>query len=326
MECRICGNKKNNQTYQAREMMFGTREVFEYFQCSQCGCLQIKEYPSDMSRYYPRDYYSYSGTGIIHSCLIKKFLIGLRNNYIATGRGLIGKLLNKKFPDQTLEFVIKLIAGHDRNVLDLGSGSGNMLYSLRELGFSKLLGADPFIENTIAYENGLKIIKSSIFEIGGTWDLITFLHSFEHLPFQVKTLQFVEKILSPEGICMISIPTVSSYAWNRYGVNWSQLDAPRHYYLHSLESMKTLAQKSGLEVYEVHYNSTAIQFWGSEQYLKDIPLHDKRSCLSGLKNSLFKRREIKKYIARSEELNKNQQGDQAIFLLRKAASPLPSGR
>ena len=58
--CRICGNKEGNVLYLAREMMFGLREEFTYFECAQCGCLQIAEFPADMSAYYPDDYYSFS--------------------------------------------------------------------------------------------------------------------------------------------------------------------------------------------------------------------------------------------------------------------------
>ena len=42
-ECRICNNPENNKSYFIREMYIGTREEFEYFECSKCGCLQIKD-------------------------------------------------------------------------------------------------------------------------------------------------------------------------------------------------------------------------------------------------------------------------------------------
>ena len=60
MNCRICGNAEDNRTFEVREMMFGTRETFTYFQCAKCGCLQMVEIPSDMSRYYPPEYYSFN--------------------------------------------------------------------------------------------------------------------------------------------------------------------------------------------------------------------------------------------------------------------------
>ena len=43
--CAICGNTERNRDFLAREMMFGFRDTFPYFECSACGCLQIAEIP-----------------------------------------------------------------------------------------------------------------------------------------------------------------------------------------------------------------------------------------------------------------------------------------
>ena len=59
-KCRICGNQSANEEFVAKEMRLGFREPFPYFQCSQCECLQIADFPSDLGRYYPGDYYSYA--------------------------------------------------------------------------------------------------------------------------------------------------------------------------------------------------------------------------------------------------------------------------
>src|SRR5579859_4294954 len=54
--CRICGNEEDNTPYHAREMMLGLRHTFDYFQCAACNCLQIAEFPADMTPYYPPAY------------------------------------------------------------------------------------------------------------------------------------------------------------------------------------------------------------------------------------------------------------------------------
>src|SRR4249920_2455956 len=61
--CAVCGNGEANQTYTVREMQWGMRDEFEYFECSKCGCLQIVDFPSDISKYYPTNYYSYVPRG-----------------------------------------------------------------------------------------------------------------------------------------------------------------------------------------------------------------------------------------------------------------------
>ena len=60
--CRICRNEHGNTSFQAREMMFGFGDEFEYVECAQCGCLQIRSYPADLSKYYPSNYYPHQVT------------------------------------------------------------------------------------------------------------------------------------------------------------------------------------------------------------------------------------------------------------------------
>jgi len=315
MKCRICHNEKKNKTYNVREMMYGFKDMFQYFQCSVCNCLQIGEYPSGMTKYYTGNYYSYNKKA--SSSNIKKLLISLRDNHAVFNIGFIGKLLNAIFPYPALQCLRNLSPNKDMYILDIGCGAGNLLCSLSEIGFKNLLGVDPLIEKNIEYENGLKIIKNEISDIQGAWDIVMFHRSLEHIPFQVQTLQTVSKLLTSNGHCVISIPISSSYVWEHYGVNWVQLDAPRHLYLHSVKSMKTLAVQAELELYKVEYNSTAFQFWGSEQYLKDIPLRDKRSYSNGIKNSIFSKEEISAFTKQAKKLNETQKGDQAIFYLKK---------
>ena len=37
-------------------MMFGLREEFEFFECGNCGCVQIAEVPANLAKYYPEEY------------------------------------------------------------------------------------------------------------------------------------------------------------------------------------------------------------------------------------------------------------------------------
>jgi len=315
MKCRICNNENSNIEYDVRELFYGTKDTFRYFQCSECNCLQISEYPTDLSKYYPRNYYSYVKS--TKSYKIKTFLNNLRNNYAIFGEGFVGKLLNTIRANCSFQILKPLTLRKDMKILEIGCGSGLFLRALSELGFKNLLGVDPFIEKDIEVGNGLKIIKSEIGDVKGEWDIIIFQHSFEHMPFQENTLQTVSSLLSSNGHCVISIPISSSYAWEHYGVNWVQLDAPRHFYLHSVKSMNYLATKAQLELCNITYNSNTLQFLGSEQYMKDISLLDKCSYRNGIKDSIFTKRQISDFTRQAKILNETQKGDQAIFYLRK---------
>jgi hypothetical protein len=97
---------------------------------------------------------------------------------------------------------------------------------------SNVLGIDPFLAEDIRYHNGLQILKKAIAELANEWDLIMFHHAFEHVPDPFETLQAASRLLSRHGVCLMRTPRVSSQAWERYGVNWVQIDAPRHFFIH----------------------------------------------------------------------------------------------
>lgn len=315
--CRICNNAKGNKTYQVKEMMFGIREKFQYFQCSKCHCLQISDIPQDMSKFYPENYYSfgkYDGKkfkGILGAINRKKYA------QLVTGKNPILRKTASLISGTDLFFILNgLNISKESKILDVGCGNGkNFLFPLAELGFKNVHGCDPFLVESIKYDNGLQISNSNIFDIEGTWDIITYHHSFEHIPDPLDHLQKVFELLVPGGICIIRIPTVSSYAWNHYKTNWVQLDAPRHFFLHSKESMKILGEKSNMELFKTVYDSTHFQFSGSEKYIQDIPLRTPNP--KGLVSTFKRKIKKSKYAKSAEILNKEGNGDQAAFFFRK---------
>ncbi|MCH6200179.1 class I SAM-dependent methyltransferase [Aquiflexum sp. LQ15W] len=315
--CRICNNTEGNKTYQVKEMMFGMREKFQYFQCNKCHCLQICDFPQDMSKFYPENYYSfgkYDGKkfkGISGKINRQKY------TQLVSGKSPFLRKMAGTISGTDLFFILKgLPMSKDTKILDVGCGNGkNFLYPLAEIGFENVHGCDPFLAESIDYENGLQISKSNVFDVKGLWDIITYHHSFEHIPDPLDHLQKVFELLAPGGICIIRIPTVSSFAWEHYKTNWVQLDAPRHFFLHSKESMEILGEKSHLELFKTIYDSTHFQFTGSERYIQDIPLitPNPKGPVAVFQRKMKKR----EYSHTAAKLNKEGRGDQAAFFFRK---------
>ncbi len=320
MQCRICQNSDHNTSYEVREMMLGLRDIHTYFECAECGCLQIKDIPKNIQDYYPnKDYYSYHAVKAPKG--IKGILIKRRDRYAATGKCLIGRFMQRLQPHDKLPSLRYTQVTLDSRILDVGCGAGHLLHSMKEAGFKNLLGIDPFNTNNIHYDNGLTIEQKSLHELPSDnekkWDLIMFNHSYEHVFDQHEVLKKAFDLLKPGGICMVRIPTVTSWAWRSYGTDWVQLDAPRHFFLHSLQSMHKLAEQTGFKLEEVLYDSFAFQSWGSIQYQQDIALHDENSYAVNPDKSPFNEADIREFEAHSKELNKAKSGDQAAFYLRK---------
>jgi len=318
MICKICGNAKNNTIYEVKEMMFGYGDKFIYFQCSKCECLQISEIPLDMSRYYPHDYYSLSlDSSNPLTKILRKTIIKVRDRYAVFNKGIIGKILYRRFPHETLRSLSRIRLAKNSRILDVGCGVGTTLLQLKELGFNNLMGIDPYIKKDIEY-NGLKILKKTIHEINGIWDLIMFHHSFEHIPDPSEVLGCVLRLLSSGGCCLIRMPTISSYAWEHYRENWAQIDAPRHLFLYSIASIDILRKKANMRLEKRVDDSSEFQFWGSEQYKKGISLTSDKSYGKNPSNSIFSRAEIRYFRKKALEVNFKNRGDQASFYLIKA--------
>ena len=317
--CRICGSCDNNRVHVAREMMFGWRDKFEYVECSSCGCLQIATIPNDSSKYYPPGYYSFgSARPVPRRSFAKSLLKKKRLDYWLTGRGVLGGLLTRAYGEPELHQWLRDVGLRAHfSILDVGCGSGSLLLHLYLQGFRHLIGVDPFIDKDISYENGVKILRGTVLDVQGPVDFIMANHSFEHMAEPLAAVKAMHRILRPGRFLLISTPTVSSFAWRRYGVNWVQLDAPRHLHIHSIKSMQLLAEESGFELVRVAFESTSLQFLGSEQYERDIPLMDAKSYKRGLADSIFTVEDVARFEARAKELNESGEGDSARFLLKK---------
>ncbi|MEW6748377.1 MAG: class I SAM-dependent methyltransferase [Candidatus Micrarchaeota archaeon] len=314
--CRICGNKEGNLTIQAKEMMYGLKESFDYVECASCGCLQLAQLPEDMGRYYPKDYYSIkSASGPLASA--KRALISSRDRYSLLGQGLLGKVLDTVSPNGLFHLIrSKARLTGSSAILDVGCGAGSMLRSLKAMGFADLTGADPYAEPV--EESGLRILKKGITEMDGgkRFDLIFFNHSLEHIQDQEGNLSKAARLLKENGTCIVRIPLKSEYIWKRYGTNWVQLDAPRHIFLHTTRSFALLAERSGFELTETIFDSSEFVFIGSDAYEKGIPLERIAGNMLSPKGKLLHWGGINRLRAKAAELNAKSQGDQAAFILK----------
>ncbi len=319
MNCRICDNSENNRPITLYEMMYGTREPFEYFFCGACGCLQIVDIPADLSQYYPQDYYSYTPSD---KSLRRPNLFSRKKfEYIFFKKGLLGRLLSLFKPEVYGQFRCfrNVALSKQSSILDVGCGSGRELVKMREHGFTNLTGIDPYLPKSIDYGQGLIIHKRELCTLEGTWDIIKFNHVFEHLPDPLDALKHVQRLLSRNGTCIIRVPVVPCEAFEKYGINWLQLDAPRHLYIYSLQAMMLLARRTGLRLDEecMYHDSTSDQFWGSELYRRNISLS---SGVANLKQH-FSNKEMSRFKSRARQLNKQGRGDQTVFYLTKQENP-----
>ncbi len=320
--CRVCDYQGEAPSYIAREMMFGLKETFDYFQCPRCQTLQIRDVPTDLARFYPENYGAYHAARPVKRAGGIKNLIRIWRNRLYLDRSWIYSIfLSKVFPfyEVVPVFFKGLKVDSRTKILDVGCGDGDLLLKLACTGFRSLTGVEPFQKEPVRSFDGVTILNSSLEEMKGQYDFIMLHHVFEHLSDPHAALKTIHRLLSPGGVCLLRIPTVSSYAWKEYGVNWVQLDAPRHLYLFSIESVELLAARYGFEIIEKVWDSTEFQIWGSEQYLRNIPLMSKIGAGKGWFQPASAELEAIaiKGKAQAEDLNRASQGDQVQLFLKK---------
>lgn len=317
--CRLCGSTGPHRTLEIREMMFGTREVFEYFSCSACDTLQMVDVlqGEELMRHYPQTYYSHNGSA---QPKVFQWLVTQRDRFkLRSGGRVFGSVMTSPIPEGIFRVLlggdaVKMLAGlgieRDARILDVGCGSGALLDRLARVGFVRLLGADPFIAEDGESRERIPLLKRYLCDVPGEFDLIMFNHSLEHMPDPVATLEVASKKLAVGGTCLARVPTTSSEAWSIYGANWVQADAPRHMVIPSRQGMALAAERAGLRVDQTFDDSTFGQFTGSEAYRDDVPVTDPKIL------RMFRPKQIWEWEKRATQLNQQNRGDQTGFVLR----------
>jgi SAM-dependent methyltransferase len=304
-------------------MMFGTREPFDYFECSNCKTLQIVDVPADLARHYPGNYLGDGLTGDGRQARpagprLTTFLKRQRFAYALHGRNPIGLLLSKwrapYFP-YPLDWLRHAQAGFESRILDVGCGAGQLLEALQRQGFTAVLGQDKFQQKFLP---GVRVERKPFEDLDGSFDLIMLHHSFEHMPDPVPALQALKRLCAPEGTILLRIPVAACEAWKQYGVNWYQIDAPRHLVIPSERGLRLVAQQLGLDIARVEYDSNETQFACSEQYAQGVPLRDARSFYFDRQTDLFTDEQKAVFRSRAAQANAAGVGDQACFYLTHA--------
>ncbi|MEM6338071.1 MAG: hypothetical protein AAF752_15975, partial [Bacteroidota bacterium] len=115
--------------FTAHEMMFGTREAFEYMECADCGCVQLLNVPADLSPHYPSEYYAYQQqeTGQLKK-LVRRVLDPQRAKYALAGGSLVGQLADRVLgTPESFTWLKQTDTTFSDRILDIGCGVGLLL-------------------------------------------------------------------------------------------------------------------------------------------------------------------------------------------------------
>ena len=310
-------------------MLFGWRETFGYLRCTSCGALRIAAVPADLARHYPPDYYG-EVVGAPEPARSRRpglsALAGAaRDRSVLLGRGRrVARVLRRWAPPIDAEVrrssVFTRRAGlrsFDDPILDVGCGRrAPNLVTLQAVGFRRLLGIDPFLDAD-GELGGIVLRKQSIHDVTGTFQAITFHHSFEHVPDPVPTLAAAARRLRPDGVVLIRTPVMGTWFWERFGTSWWELDPPRHLWVHTQASLERVAAAAGLSLVDVVWDSSYIEVIASDQIAHDIAWREPASWSVDPPAS-YDEATIASYQALVADLNRSGRAGRAGFYFRRA--------
>jgi SAM-dependent methyltransferase len=297
-----------------KEMLNGTREKFDYAVCPECECVQLLLPPTHIERYYV-DYYArneISLRGLGYRLNRARYNSALRRNH-----NFAGWLFNHFFEDPAAKSFDGLFNRSD-SILDVGCASGLLLLLMKDDGYENVSGCEPYIKETIHYPNGVVIENRTIDGETKVFDIVMAHHVLEHVQDQSEFVAKIWERLEPTGKVIIRIPTSSSWAFEKFGANWYQMDAPRHMYVHSRKSIVLLLGSAGFTNIRIKDDSTIWQILSSRLYQQDVPFvehlrwyvrHLPVMIISG------KHRRLMKVVG---NLNKEGRGDQICIVAEKA--------
>lgn len=243
-KCRICKNNTRIEIINAKELFIGTRAVYQYALCLDCGSLSICDLPHDLAEIYSKypvfDFTLKKGGVLKH--FVRQYIL-LKKNSLAR---FFLRFLNS-WEDLAFKSLYEIGLQHSMRILDVGCGSGVLLNFLHDLGFLDITGIDPFLKAPVE-KPGFRLIKGNISDVQEKFDLIMCHHSFEHMEDLSAVAKHLESITNPGGTLLIRMPNIESYSFRKYQECWHGIHAPFHIALPSSKGMQLIFQNTNFEL------------------------------------------------------------------------------
>jgi len=153
---------------------------------------------------------------------------------------------------------------NNRTVCDIGTGNGQNLKRLSDVGF-KVVGIEP---DPVARAAALKVAE--VFDgtaealpkaiSSQTFDVVLLLHVLDACIDFKSAISNVRSILSRTGTVVIEVPNCAAKGFQLYGPEWPWTDVPRHHNFFTEKSLRLALEACGLSVSKVYYLGYTRQF------------------------------------------------------------------
>ena len=260
--CKICGSNSFKFSFEISDKNLGISGKFKLNKCNNCGILFLNPQPTnkELEKYYPKEkYYSLKTIKTKKNSQKTRLKIFLYDLYFGSNKNLLLKILFSP-----IKYTVRgTKIAKNKRFLDIGSGSGQFVYDMRQLGLD-VYGIEPGKFDVKGAKNEkLNILNLDLIKAkypSNFFDIITINHVLEHVEDPKKVIKEMNRILKKKGFLIIGVPNSRFLAYRIFKKNWYQLDAPRHLFNFSDKNLKELLQKEGFKINKIRYNSRPSQF------------------------------------------------------------------
>ena len=207
-----------------------TGDRFDVVQCRRCGFATTHPVPASLDRYYPPRY--------------RRF-----NPFAAF-------VLHRLYLRRVDRWLARL--GPSGLALEIGSGTGWMLRSLRERGW-RAVGSERSAEAAAAARTmaGVPMFVGDLEAVrpAPVLDLVIMFHVLEHLADPLAALRAAAARVRPGGTLVLGLPNNASWQARVAGPYWMHLDVPRHLCHFSPDAIDRALTLAGFRVTRVDFRS-----------------------------------------------------------------------
>jgi 2-polyprenyl-3-methyl-5-hydroxy-6-metoxy-1,4-benzoquinol methylase len=217
-----------------RDLEHGLAGSVDFAACQTCGWLTQAPPPTreSLRAAYPADYRPY-----------------ISDRRAAGAAALLRRLKDLQASGLAAKLRPFLPADQDAPILDLGCGSGHLLFALQAKGYRRLTGVDQnpnllsaFAGSSIRYlPRDLEAAEG----LEGPYGAIVMVNVIEHFLHPDEILARCRNSLLPGGKIIVITPNSAGLSHQIFGAYWSGLHAPRHTQVFAPGNFRQLAARLG---------------------------------------------------------------------------------
>ncbi len=143
-------------------------------------------------------------------------------------------------------------------ILDIGCGNGRYLLTLKKQGW-QTYGIEQNPKSS-KYARDVLLLEVNTGDLldckyqAEFFDVITMWHSLEHLYEPILTLKEAKRILKDDGLLIIAVPNVDSFAAKVFKKYWYQLGIPIHLIAFTPDSITRMLDAAGFKAKKIYYD------------------------------------------------------------------------